>query len=180
ARVSARQLPRGDLLGLPATGERCLRPPHRLGGHARASGAAGAPWGVTPGGGVERAARAAARHDRGDGTVALGVPRRCERRGVPDADRRRHGLVARGGGGGRGATAAGRGLGRGGFRGGGGEGAYRTVIGAVTDWLLGGGAGSGERFAPLTYEVANGLSLVWRWTGKSGPRDVPLTLTGPG
>ena len=78
------------------------------------------------------------------------------------------------------ATIAATGLWRWGFRGGASDVAYRTLIGAVTDWLLGGGAGSGERFAPLTYEVANGLPLIWRWTGKSGPQDVPLTLTGPG
>ena len=78
------------------------------------------------------------------------------------------------------ATIAATGLWRWGFRGGASDVAYRTLIGAVTDWLLGGGAGSGERFAPLTYEVANGLPLVWRWTGKSGPQDVPLTLAGPG
>ena len=78
------------------------------------------------------------------------------------------------------ATIAATGLWRWGFRGGASDVAYRTLIGAVTDWLLGGGAGSGERFAPLTYEVANGLPLIWRWTGKSGPQDVALTLTGPG
>jgi len=78
------------------------------------------------------------------------------------------------------ATIAATGLWRWGFRGGASDVAYRTLIGAVTDWLLGGGDGRGERFAPVTYEVANGLPLIWRWTGKSGPQDVPLTLTGPG
>jgi hypothetical protein len=78
------------------------------------------------------------------------------------------------------ATIAATGLWRWGFRGGASDVAYRTLIGALTDWLLGGGDGRGERFAPLTYEVANGLPLLWRWTGKSGPQDVPLTLTGAG
>ena len=77
------------------------------------------------------------------------------------------------------ATIAATGLWRWGFRGGASDVAYRTLIGAVTDWLLGGGTGSGERFVPATYETPNGLPLVWRWSGKSGPQDVPLTLTGP-
>ncbi len=77
------------------------------------------------------------------------------------------------------ATVAASGLWRWGFRGGASDVAYRTLIGAVTDWLLGGEEGRGERFAPLTYEVANGLPLVWRWVGKNEPQDVVVTLTGP-
>ena len=71
------------------------------------------------------------------------------------------------------------GLWRWGFRGGASDVAYRTLVGVLTDWLLGGEAGRGERFVPVTYEVANGLPLVWRWTGKSGPEDAVLTLRGP-
>ena len=77
-------------------------------------------------------------------------------------------------------TLAATGLWRWGFRDGASDVAYRTLIGAITDWLLGGGAGSGERFTPLTYEVANGLPLLWRWTGKSAPQDVAMTIDGPG
>jgi len=77
-------------------------------------------------------------------------------------------------------TLAATGLWRWGFRGGASDVAYRTLIGAITDWLLGGGEGRGERFAPVTYEAPNGLPLQWRWVGKNDPQDVALTLNGPG
>ena len=77
------------------------------------------------------------------------------------------------------ATVAATGLWRWGFRGGASDVAYRTLIGAITDWLLGGGEGRGERFVPMTYEVPNGLPLLWRWVGKNDPQDIVMTLTGP-
>jgi len=77
------------------------------------------------------------------------------------------------------ATVAATGLWRWGFRGGASDVAYRTLIGAITDWLLGGGEGRGERFVPVTYEAPHGLPLVWRWVGKSDPQDVVVTLTSP-
>src|SRR5207302_739865 len=77
------------------------------------------------------------------------------------------------------ATVAATGLWRWGFRGGASDVAYRTLIGAITDWLLGGGDGRGERFVPVTNEAPNGLPLLWRWVGKSDPQDVVMTLTGP-
>ena len=47
----------------------------------------------------------------------------------------------------------------------------------LVDWLLEQGAGSGERFAPVTYETPNGMPLQWRWTGKGEPREVVISLT---
>src|SRR5207247_347975 len=46
----------------------------------------------------------------------------------------------------------------------------------LVDWLLAEGAGSRERFVPVTYEVPNGLPLVWRWTGAGAPQDAALSL----
>ena len=37
-----------------------------------------------------------------------------------------------------------------------------------------------ERVMPVATEVANGLPLRWRWTGKGPARDSPITLTRPG
>lgn len=76
------------------------------------------------------------------------------------------------------ATIAGAGLWRWSFRGGVAALAYRSLVASLADWLLGGGAGRGERFAPVTLEAPNGLPLVWQWTGAGAgaPRDVAITL----
>src|SRR5207302_1665347 len=44
------------------------------------------------------------------------------------------------------------------------------------DWLLEQGAGSRQRFAPVTYETPNGIPLQWRWTEKGDPSDVVVSL----
>src|SRR5437660_12254122 len=56
------------------------------------------------------------------------------------------------------------------FRGGASAEAYRALVAGLVDWLLEQGAGSRERFAPVTYETPNGIPLQWRWTGKGEPR----------
>jgi hypothetical protein len=74
------------------------------------------------------------------------------------------------------AAIAGSGLYRWAFRGGASGEAYRALVAGLVDWLLEKGAGSGERFVPLTYEVPNGMPLVWRWAATGAPRNVVLTL----
>ena len=74
------------------------------------------------------------------------------------------------------AVVAGAGLYRWAFRGGASAEAYRALVAALTDWLLAEGAGSRERFVPVTYEVPNGMPLVWRWTGAGAPQDAALSL----
>jgi hypothetical protein len=76
----------------------------------------------------------------------------------------------------RAAIAAG-GLYRWAFRGGASGEAYRALVAALTDWLLAGGAGSRERFVPVTNVVPNGLPVSWRWSGAGESRDVVLSLT---
>ena len=75
------------------------------------------------------------------------------------------------------ATIGAGGLYRWAFRGGASAEAYRALVAALADWLLAAGDGKGERFAPVTHEVADGLPLVWRWTGSGAPRDLVVTLT---
>jgi hypothetical protein len=66
------------------------------------------------------------------------------------------------------ATVTASGLWRWAFRGGAAGEAYRSLVAALADWLLGeGGAGTMERAVPVTLEVPNGLPLVWRWAGAS-------------
>ena len=89
-------------------------------------------------------------------------------------------LEPRDGGGRRRATVAAAGLWRWAFRGGAGEEAYRALVAALTDWLLGGGEGRKERAVPVTLETANGLPLEWRWTGAGEPRPLPIDLQGEG
>jgi len=79
-------------------------------------------------------------------------------------------------GGQRRATIAAGGLYRWAFRGGASAEAYRALVAGLTDWLLGGGAGSGERFLPVTTTAASGLPLQWRWMAAGEPRDIVLTL----
>jgi len=73
------------------------------------------------------------------------------------------------------------------FRGGASAQAYRALVAALTDWLLGGGDGRGERFVPVAYEMRNGMPVVWRWVGSRGaggtggtgqPLDVVVRLAG--
>ncbi len=72
-------------------------------------------------------------------------------------------------GGVRRATITASGLWRWVFRGGAPEEAYRSLVAALADWLLGERrAGRGERAVPVTLEAPNGLPLVWRWTGGGG------------
>ena len=78
------------------------------------------------------------------------------------------------------ATIAAAGLWRWAFRGGTGEEAYRALVAALADWLLGGGEGRKERAVPLTLETPNGLPLVWRWTGAGEPRPLAIELQGEG
>ena len=79
------------------------------------------------------------------------------------------------------AVIAAAGLYRWAFRAGASAEAYRSLLAALTDWLLSGSGegGSPERFAPLADEVANGLPLAWRWTGGGPPRAIILDLVGP-
>jgi hypothetical protein len=63
------------------------------------------------------------------------------------------------------------------FRGGAAEQGYRAVVAALVDWLLGErGAASRERAVPATFEVPNGLPLIWRWTSADPARSLALTL----
>ena len=102
-------------------------------------------------------------------TVALAV--RLARRGSP---RPMVTLSERAGA--RRAVIAAGGLYRWAFRGGASGEAYRALVAGLVDWLLEQGAGSGERFAPVTYETPNGMPLQWRWTGEGEPRDVVISL----
>jgi hypothetical protein len=103
-------------------------------------------------------------------TVALTA--RLARRGTPRSiitleqrDDRRVALV----------TAAG--LWRWAFRGGASEEAYRSVVAALVDWLLGErGAGSRERAVPIALETPNGLPVVWRWVGPDSAQPIAVTL----
>jgi hypothetical protein len=63
------------------------------------------------------------------------------------------------------------------FRGGAGTEAYRTLVAALVDWLLApeGGAAA-ARATPTALAVANGLPLVWHWTGAGAPHDLVATL----
>ena len=76
------------------------------------------------------------------------------------------------------ATVAAAGLWRWAFRGGAGEQAYRAVVAALTDWLLGGGEGRKQRAVPLTLETPNGVPLAWRWTGVGEARPLAIELQG--
>ncbi|HEX4629077.1 MAG TPA: hypothetical protein VH137_09830, partial [Gemmatimonadales bacterium] len=78
------------------------------------------------------------------------------------------------------AAIAGGGLYRWAFRGGASGEAYRALVAGLVDWLLEEGEGRGERFAPVTYEVPNGIPTVWRWAGSSVPRNVVVALTAEG
>ncbi len=75
------------------------------------------------------------------------------------------------------ATVAAAGLWRWAFRGGASEQAYRSVVAALVDWLLGDeGRGTRERVVPETYEVPNGMPTVWRWTAADTAQPIEITL----
>ena len=78
------------------------------------------------------------------------------------------------------ATIAAGGLYRWAFRGGASGDAYRALAAGLVDWLLAEGAGSGERFRPVAYEVPNGLPSLWKWTASGEPRNVVVSLTADG
>ena len=79
--------------------------------------------------------------------------------------------------GGREATVTAAGLWRWAFRGGAAEEAYRSLIAALVDWLLGErGAGGRERVVLESPEVPNGLPVVWRWSSVEDPRALAVTL----
>ena len=104
------------------------------------------------------------------GTVALTA--RLARRGPPRPIVR---LDQRDGG--REATVTAAGLWRWAFRGGAAEEAYRSLIAALVDWLLGEpGAGGRERVVLESPEVPNGLPVVWRWSSVEDPRALAVTL----
>ena len=83
-------------------------------------------------------------------------------------------------GGQREATVGAAGLWRWAFRGGASEEAYRALVAALVDWLLGEQrTGTRERAVPVALEVPNGLPVVWRWSGADSARALPITLRGP-
>ena len=106
-----------------------------------------------------------------DSSAAIALTARLARRGPPRAV---IALSQRDGK--RRAAIAAAGLYRWAFRGGASAEAYRALVAGLTDWLLAGGAGSGERFLPVTTVTPNGLPLQWRWTVAGEPRDVVLSL----
>lgn len=77
-------------------------------------------------------------------------------------------------------SVAAAGLWRWGFRGGAPGEAYRALVAAVTDWLLGTSAPGAGRVEPLTTEAAHGTPLRWRWTGRDVPRPLPIVLESSG
>ena len=81
-------------------------------------------------------------------------------------------------GGQRVATVTAAGLWRWAFRGGAAEQAYRGVIAALVDWVLGEqGTGNRVRAVPEALEVPNGLPIVWRWSSSDTARALAVTLT---
>jgi len=107
-----------------------------------------------------------------DSSALVALTARLARRGPPrpvlllsEREGRRRAVIAAGG------------LYRWAFRGGASAEAYRALVAGLTDWLLEKGAGSGERFLPITYDVPNGMPTVWRWAGSGAVRDVVLSLT---
>jgi hypothetical protein len=106
-----------------------------------------------------------------DSTITVALGARLARRGPP-----RPVVVLSERGGRRRALIAAAGLYRWAFRGGASAEAYRTLVAALTDWLLGSSSAGAERFAPVTNEVPNGMPLAWRWTGSGEPRAILLAL----
>ena len=116
-----------------------------------------------------------------DSTAVVVLTARLARRGAPRPVLVLSERAGKGGvGSAREATVAAAGLFRWAFRGGASAEAYRALVAALTDWLLAEGAGRRERFAPVTYEVPNGMPLAWRWIGSGSPRDLAVRLTAGG
>jgi len=136
-----------------------------------AAALAGIPWDSVP---PATAATGVAPGRDTSAVVALNA--RLARRGVPRPIVQ---LAVRDGV--RQATLSATGLYRWVFRGGASAQAYRALVAALADWLLGGGEGRGERFVPVNYEVPNGMPVAWRWVGVGGtgqPSDVVVRLAG--
>ncbi|MFN2570583.1 MAG: hypothetical protein ABR537_03070, partial [Gemmatimonadales bacterium] len=75
------------------------------------------------------------------------------------------------------ATVTAAGLWRWAFRGGAAEEAYRSLVAALADWLLGERGTAGRERAVLdALEVPNGLPIVWRWSGSGDSRTLAVTL----
>ena len=110
-----------------------------------------------------------------DSATTVALVARLARRGTP-----RPVVTLSQNAGARRATIAAGGLYRWAFRGGASGDAYRAVVAGLVDWLLAEGAGSGERFLPVAYEVPNGLPSLWKWTGSGEPRNVVVSLTADG
>jgi len=110
-----------------------------------------------------------------DSSTTVALVARLARRGAP-----RPVVTLSQSAGARRATIAAGGLYRWAFRGGASGDAYRALVAGLVDWLLAEGAASAERFLPVAYEVPNGLSSVWKWTGSGEPRNVVVSLTADG
>lgn len=81
---------------------------------------------------------------------------------------------------GREAVIGAAGLWRWAFRGGASEEAYRSLIAALVDWLLGeGGRGTRERVVLESPEVPNGVPVRWRWNSSGDPHPVAVTMRSP-
>ena len=108
--------------------------------------------------------------DSGGAVVALGA--RLARRGAARPIVR---LEQRDGS--RVATISAAGLWRWAFRGGAADEAYRSLVAALVDWLLGErGAGNRERAVLESPEVPNGLPVTWRWSSAEQPRSLAVVL----
>jgi hypothetical protein len=79
------------------------------------------------------------------------------------------------------AAFAAQGLWRWSFRGGAAAEAYRALVAATADWLLGAGEGNRERASPLAHEVPQGVPLQWQWSGSRAATSIVVDLqTGDG
>lgn len=70
----------------------------------------------------------------------------------------------------------GSGLWRWDFRGGASAEAYRSLVAAMADWLLGSGAPRADRVEPRSTVVANGFPLEWQWRGAGAPHTLAVAL----
>jgi hypothetical protein len=128
----------------------------------------GAVWDSLP---PATAAGAVTAPEARDTTGVVALMARFARRGTP-----RPIVVLATRDGARQATVTATGLWRWAFRGGASEQAYRSLVAALVDWLLGErGAGRRERVVPEALEVANGLPTVWHWMSPDSARPIALT-----
>jgi hypothetical protein len=81
-------------------------------------------------------------------------------------------------GGRREAAMAAQGLWRWRFRGGSAAEAYRALVAATADWLLGAGDAGRARAVPLAHETPQGLPLRWRWVGPGAAGNLVAELQG--